>query len=112
MARLRRLREKPDLICLNETCLDRTVERLMLEGYSRVARRDRSDGRLGRGIAAFAASGIAERVALIQSSDDATRFWFMVHADNGPRLVGVWYRPPAPGESIQRLFLMLHLPRP
>ena len=23
----------------------------------------------------------------------------MVHADQGPHLVGVWYRPPAPGET-------------
>ena len=38
-------------------------------------------------------------MTLIQSSDDAERFWLMVHADQGPHLVGVWYRPPAPGET-------------
>ena len=47
VARLRRLKEKPDLICVNETFLDRTLEHRTLEGYSLVARRDRSDGRLG-----------------------------------------------------------------
>ena len=99
VARLRRLQEKPDLICVNETFLDRTVEHLTLEGYTLVARRDRNDGRQGGGIAAFATSDIAERVTLIQSSDDAERFWLMVHADQGPHLVGVWYRPPAPGET-------------
>ena len=89
VAKLRRLTEKPDLICVNETALNRIIEHLTLRGYSLVARRDRSDGRLGGGIAAFAASGIAERVTLIQSSDDAERFWLMVHADQGPHLVGV-----------------------
>ena len=99
VARLRRMKEKPDLICVNETFLDRTLEYLTLEGYTLVARRDRNDGRQGGGIAALAASDIAERVTLIQSSDDAARFWFMVHADQGPHLVGVWIRPPAPGET-------------
>ena len=98
-ARLRRMKEKPNLICVNETFLDRTLEHLTLEGYTLVARRDRNDGRQGGGIAALAASDIAERVTLIQSSDDAERFWLMVHADQGPHLVGVWYRPPAPGET-------------
>ncbi len=97
-ARVRLMDEKPDLICVNETFLNRTVEHIELEGYSLVARRDRGDGRQGGGIAAFASTGIAERVTLIQSSDDAERFWLMVHADQGPHLVGVWYRPPAPGE--------------
>ena len=99
VARLRRMKEKPNLICVNETFLDRTLEHLTLEGYTLVARRDRNDGRQGGGIAALAASDIAERVTLIQSSDDAERFWLMLHADQGPHLVGVWYRPPAPGET-------------
>ena len=98
-ARLRRLQEKPYLICVNETLLDRTVEHLTLEGYLLVARRDRNDRRQGGRIAAFARSAIAERVTLIQSSDYAARFWLMVHADQGLHLVGVWYRPPAPGET-------------
>ena len=38
-------------------------------------------------------------MTLIQRSDDAEKFWLMVHADQGPHLVGVWYRPPAPGET-------------
>ena len=71
----------------------------MLEGYALIARRDRQYGRHGGGIAAFAASAIAERVILIQSSEDADRFWFMVHADQGPHLVGVWYRSHASGET-------------
>ena len=64
-ARLRRMKEKPNLICVNETFLDRTLEHRTLEGYTLVARRDRNDGRQGGGIAALAASDIAERVTLI-----------------------------------------------
>ena len=82
-----------------ETFLDKVVEHIMLKGYALIAQRDRNDERQGGGIAAFAASAIAEHVASIQSSADAERSWFMLHADQGPHLVGVWYRPPAPSET-------------
>ena len=98
-ARIRFMPARPDLICVNETFLDRTTEHVWIEGYSLIARRDRDDGRKCGGIAAFALSNIAERVTLVQSSEDAERVWLMVHADHGPHLVGVWYRPPIPGET-------------
>jgi hypothetical protein len=98
LARIRLMNEKPDLICVNETFLDRTIEYISLEGYALIARRDRADGRKCGGIAAFALTTIAERVTLVESSQDAERFWLLVHANQGPHLVGVWYRPPAPGE--------------
>ena len=44
-ARIRQMQERPDLICVNETFLDRTVEHIILEGYTLIARLDRSDGR-------------------------------------------------------------------
>ena len=31
-------------------------------------------------------------------SENAERFWLMVHAEQGPHLVCVWYRPPGPNE--------------
>ena len=31
------------------------------------------------------------------------RFWHVVHVDNGPMLLGVWYRPPCRGE-IQSIY--------
>ena len=83
---------------MNETFLDRTIEHISLEGYALIARRDRADGRKCGGIAAFALTTISERVTLVESSQDAERFWLLVHANQGPHLVGVWYRPPAPGE--------------
>ena len=90
--------QKPDLICVNETFLNRTTEHISIEGYSLIARRDRSDGRKCGGIAAFAASNISQRVTLVESSENAERVWLLVHANQGPHLVGVWYRPPNPGE--------------
>ena len=43
-------------------------------------------------------TNIAERITLVESSQKAERFWLLVHAQQGPQLVGVWYRPPAAGE--------------
>ena len=97
-ARIRLMGQKPDLICVNETFLNRTTEHISIEGYSLIARRDRSDGRKCGGIAAFAASNISQRVTLVESSENAERVWLLVHANQGPHLVGVWYRPPNPGE--------------
>ena len=77
--------------------LDTIVKHFTLDGYSLVARHDRSDGRLGGGIAAFAISAIDDRVNLIHSSDDAERLWPMVHAEQGPHFVGDWYKSLAPG---------------
>ena len=47
---------------------------------------------------AFAVKHISERVTLVKSSQTAKRLWLLVHAHQGPHLVGVWYRPPAAGE--------------
>ena len=76
--------QKPDLICVNETFLNRTTEHISIEGYSLIARRDRSDGRKCGGIAAFAASNISQRVTLVESSENAERVWVLVHANQGP----------------------------
>ena len=53
LARIRLMNEKSDLICVNETFLDRTIEHISFEGYALIARRDRADGRKCGGIAAL-----------------------------------------------------------
>ena len=45
---------KPVLVCLNETWLDGSLENIELGDYILISRRDRADGRRGRGIALFA----------------------------------------------------------
>ena len=96
-ARVRLIDEKPDLICVNETFLNGTVENVFLEGYTVVMRRDRADGRNGGGILALARREIAERITVVLSSEAAERAWLMAHTDRGPHLLGIWYRTPRPG---------------
>ena len=80
----------PDLVCVNGTLLNQAVGDISLQGYTLIARSDRSDGRTRGGIAAFAREKIAERVSMIMESDAAERFWLMVHAEQEPHLIGVW----------------------
>ena len=42
-ARIRQMQERPNVICVNETLIDRTIEHITLEGYALIARLDRSD---------------------------------------------------------------------
>ena len=89
--RLRTL--EPDVIALTETWLDDSVASFHIPGYFSVSRRDRNDGRQGGGIALYAAERI-RYVGHLEDSSDAERSWHMVHADVGPILLGIWYRPP------------------
>lgn len=98
-ALIRILRAQPALICLNETFLDTSTGEVPLEGYRVVARRDRKDGRKCGGVAVYALDSIHSRVTMVEESATNERVWLVLHADTGPYLVGVWYRPPDPGET-------------
>ncbi len=45
-------------------------------------------------------SDVEQRVTLLQHAKDLEheRFWLLIHADIGPVLLCVWYRPPCAGE--------------
>ena len=89
----------PDVVCVNETFLDKGVEDVQLEGYLVVGRRDRSysgDERRCGGIIVFARTEIAEHVTLMSMSDSSERMWILMHTHLG--LLCCWYRPPLPGE--------------
>jgi hypothetical protein len=91
----------PDVVCVNETFLDKGVEDVQLEGYLVVGRRDRSysgDERRCGGIIVFARTEIAEHVSLMSMSDSSERMWILMHTHLGPYLLCCWYRPPLPGE--------------
>ena len=77
---------------------DSSIEDVPLEGYSEVARRDRADGRKGGEVIVYALDSIASRVTMVEKSDLYERVWLIIHSDIGPYLLGVWYRPPDPGE--------------
>ena len=91
---------KPHLVALNETHLQRTVAELTLGGYSLVSRLDRRDGRQKGGIALFALPEVASCITMLEHAVDDTheRSWHVIHADLGPILLCIWYRPPCPGE--------------
>ena len=94
---------QPSLICLNETFLDDAVEKIELEGFIVVGRRDRShagDDRRCGGVIVFARTSIAEHVTLMHTSEVSERLWFQLHTDNGPYLLCAWYRPPVQGEVL------------
>ena len=88
----------PQLLALNETFLDKSIESVAISGYSLISRRDRRDG-CGGGIALFALSEIAENITLLEHSERHERSWHILHADIGPVLFCIWYRPPCAGET-------------
>ena len=81
---------------MNETFLTRAVEEATLEGYETVVRRDRKE-QWGGGIILFVSTEYAARITLLLTSESAERAWAVLHAEQGPFLIGLWYRPPAPG---------------
>ena len=89
---------QPSVVCLNETFLDESIGEAILEGYDIVSRRDRKDGRKAGGVAVYALRSISDRIAEVEKSDSSDRVWLVLHADTGPYLIGVWYRPSDPGE--------------
>ena len=50
------------------------------------------------GVVVFALDAIASRLTLVEKSEVCERVWLVIHSDIGPYLLGVWYRPPDPGE--------------
>ena len=97
VATLRDMPQKPDLLCLNETWLDATTEQVEIEGYSVVARRDRSKKANRGGVMILALHQVADRVVPILSSAKSERIWAAVHTDQGQVAVCAWYRPPGSG---------------
>ena len=89
----------PDVLALTETWLDEAIEDIDVPGYRMVARRDRTDGRKGGGVALFCKREVRS-VVHIHTSGDAERIWCLLHGDLGPVRIGVWYRAPdaAPAE--------------
>ena len=98
-AHLRLLPNRPALVCVTETHLNRSTEVLELEGYEEVARRDRAE-RGGGGVLVYALKSFAKSVVHLESSTAHERVWLTVHTDLGPYLLGVWYRPPSATETL------------
>ena len=86
---------------LNETFLNEETadNKLLLEGYTLVARKDRPDNSAWGGVLAFARTGLEERVVLLETSETHERVWLAVHTKRGPYLFSAWYRLPAQGDA-------------
>ena len=61
---LRGMEQKPFLVTLNETFLNKAIEHVELEGYQLLARRDR-EGQWGGGVLVFVLDKYAPRVTLV-----------------------------------------------
>ena len=94
VGRIRMATEAPHILCLNETFLDHTIGGVDIEGYVMVERWDRPYER--GGVCIYAADCIAQKVTPLFKSEKAERIWCMLHTDQGPYLLGAWYRPPSP----------------
>ena len=77
----------PDILCINETFLDKSVEKVELEGFQIVGRRDRGGGKKCGGIIVFARIEIASHVTLLEESTRAERMWLLMHSNIGPYLL-------------------------
>ena len=95
----------PTFVALNETKLDKGTEAVTLAGYTLLSRRDRGSRHRGGGVACFVRNDAAQTAVLLEHSEEDERSWHLVHTAQGPVLLGVWYRPPCPGEvsSVDRL---------
>ena len=85
---------RPQLILLQETWLDASVESISLPNYHVVSRRDRSDIANRGGIIAFCRDDV-KHVVEWSISVDAERIWLLVHTDLGSIAIGNWYKSPS-----------------
>jgi len=98
-AHLALMERPPDIILLNETKLDEgsNDSTVAITGYVLISRRDRVSEHKGGGIAVFALRKKASHVTEVSKCEKHARCWVIVHTDDGPFLVGCWYRPPKKG---------------
>ena len=100
IGRIKLMDREPDIVCLNETWLDKSIKAVTIDGYTCVGRRDRQTGQKCGGVATYARSSLARQITLLENSTCAERQWLLVHADQGPILLCNWYRPPDDAASI------------
>ncbi len=90
---LRLIDAKPHIVAITVTWLNESTMEFVLPGYRCVSRRNRNDGRTGRGIAVYSRDGV-DILCHICNSTGSERSWDILRANAGPILFGVWYRQP------------------
>ena len=84
---------RPDVIFLTETWLDESVQEVNIPGYRSIARRDRGTRKKGGGVDILVRNSFRD-AGLLSISESSERSWVTLHTEQGPILLGVWYRPP------------------
>ena len=93
----------PVFVCFTETFLKyggKKAPQVSLAGYVQVARLDRRTGESQGGIILFVKQGFEQSIVHVGNSEAHERSWFIVHSDQGPILLGLWYRRPCRGEIL------------
>ena len=87
---------RADIVCLQETWLDSSVEEVKLPGFRLISRKDRLLGQKAGygGVAVFARDEVADAVCFLEHSDVAERTWVALQSSVGPLLLCNWYRAP------------------
>ena len=95
---LLKIHSYPCFVGSMETFLDPSRHHPKLNGYVVVARKDRGGLRQKGGFFCFVRDDLLRYVFHLGNSSVAERLWIAFHSDQGPYLMGLWYRPPAHGE--------------
>ncbi len=88
---------KPEIVGFTETWTERGS--VPLSGYHLVSQLNRRNAVRGDrgGIALYAREGFENSVTHLRDSKVDERSWYIIHADSGPMLLCLWYRPPSSG---------------
>lgn len=98
----------PNFVALTETFLNPSIDNPSISGHTLISRRDRPDGRQG-GIVFHAQSDSANCILHCGDSLEFERSWHVLHSEQGPISIALWYRPPAHGEVASILSLPTEL---
>ena len=82
----------PQIVFVQETWLDASVENVPLHNYTCISRKDRSVSDNRGGVITFARDDLGDLVFL-ENSPVAERSWHILHTDAGDFLFANWYRP-------------------
>ena len=86
----------PHIILLQETCLNDSIEDVVIPNYRDVARRGRSIHENRGGVITYARFDVCHIVCVSKASD-AERTWHFLHLDLGTIAICNWYRPGSGG---------------
>ena len=85
-----------NVVCCQETWLDKSIEHPCIPNFSVVSRRDRKDDTNRGGVIIYAHESM-NNISEYHKSVDAERIWALIQRDTGSIAVCNWYLPPGTG---------------